>query len=287
MRAVVLGARGMLGHMVVTVLEEAGHEVVGVCRSGGVGRHCEHLDLEDRNLLHRLLSEMRPGWVVNAAGKLNRAVDDAPAPSIYVNSYLPHLLAQWGPSLGFRLLHVSTDCVFEGTRGAYRAEDRPDATSAYGRSKALGEVHNPRDLTIRTSIIGPEIGQNGTGLMRWFVQQKERASGWTKAIWTGLTTLELARVIEATVDSRLAETGLWQCVPDRAISKHALLLIMNRTVRPTPIIVDAVDGEVFDKSLLNDRPEAWPVPGYEAMLAALGNWIEAHAGLYVGTPFAR
>lgn len=287
MRVVILGARGMLGHMAVTVLEEAGHDVIGVCRSGRVGRRSEQLDLEDRDRLQRLLVDIAPDWVVNAAGRLNRAVEEAPAASIYVNSYLPHVLAQWGRRLGFRLLHVSTDCVFEGTRGGYRVDDEPDATSAYGRSKALGEVCNNRDLTIRTSIIGPELSQAGTGLMRWFMQQRERAPGWTKAIWTGLTTLELARLIDAAVSDRLRETGLWQCVPAVPITKYELLLLMNTTLRDTPLQIDAVGGTPTNKSLINDRPGVWSVPPYQSMLVTLRDWIGAHGELYAGTPFAR
>jgi dTDP-4-dehydrorhamnose reductase len=284
MRVVVLGARGMLGHVTVTVLREAGHEVIGVARSGPTDRV---LDLEDRSATHAMLREAKPDWVVNAAGRLNRAVDAAMGPAIYVNSYMPHLLAGWGAEQGFRLLHVSTDCVFEGDRGAYRVEDVPDATSAYGRSKALGEVVNDRDLTIRTSIIGPELSGVGTGLMLWFLRQKERAPGWTKAIWTGLTTLELARVIDAIVSGRVLASGLWQCVPAQPISKCELLQLMNEAIRARPIAIDAVEGTAGDKSLINDRPELWPVPGYREMLHALRQWIDTRRSLYAGTPFAQ
>ena len=284
MRVVVLGARGMLGHVTLTVLREAGHEVIGVARRGPTDRV---LDLEDRGATRAMLREAKPDWVVNAAGRLNRAVDAAMGPAIYVNSYMPHLLAGWGAEEGFRLLHVSTDCVFEGDRGSYRVEDAPDATSAYGRSKALGEVVNDRDLTIRTSIIGPELGGIGTGLMLWFLRQKERAPGWTRAIWTGLTTLELARVIDAVVSNRLRASGLWQCVPAQPISKCELLRLMNEEIRARPIAIDAVEGTAGDKSLVNDRPELWPVPDYREMLRALRQWIDMHRSLYAGTPFAQ
>lgn len=287
MRVVVLGARGMLGHMVVTVLEEAGHEVVGICRAGMIGRANRHLDLEDRDALRAVLAEVGPGWVVNAAGRLNQAVDRTPAASIYVNSYLPHLLAGWGPELGFRLLHVSTDCVFEGSRGLYRVEEEPDATSAYGRSKALGEVFNDRDLTIRTSIVGPELTTSGTGLLLWFMRQSGPIPGWTKAIWSGLTTLELARVIEAVVAGRIEPIGLWQCAPPRPIAKYDLLRLMNEELRGGEAVVGPVDGVVGNKSLVNDRPELWPVPDYRTMLLDLKVWIEAHPALYAGTPFDR
>lgn len=284
MRIVLLGARGMLGHVTLTVLREAGHDVTGVARTGPVD--CQ-LDLEDRGALRARLQDARPDWVVNAAGWLNRAVDAAMGPAIYINSYLPHLLAGWGQQQGFRLIHVSTDCVFEGDRGGYGVGDTPDATSAYGRSKALGEVINDRDLTIRTSIVGPELAAAGTGLMLWFLRQAGPAPGWTRAIWTGLTTLELARVIEARISGRVQATGLWQCVPSRRISKYELLRLMNEEIRKHPIQVDAVDGAPGNKALINDRPELWSVPDYREMLHALRLWIDAHRSLYAGTPFAQ
>lgn len=287
MRVVVLGARGMLGHMAVTVLEEAGHQVTGICRAGVVGGASRHLDLEDRDALRAALMEAGPEWVVNAAGRLNQAVDRAPAASIYVNSYLPHLLANWGQEIGFRLLHVSTDCVFEGTRGLYQVNDEPDATSAYGRSKALGEVVNDRDLTIRTSIVGPELATSGTGLLLWFMRQSGQVPGWTKAIWSGLTTLEMARVIEAVVDGRIKAIGLWQCTPTQPIAKYDLLRLMNEELRGGQAIVRPVDGVVGNKSLVNDRPALWPVPDYRTMLRDLHAWMIDHAALYAGTPFAR
>lgn len=284
MRVVVLGARGMLGHVTLAVLRETGHDVIGIARSGPVDRM---LDLEDRGALQTALAAAKPDWVVNAAGWLNRAVDAAMGPAIYVNSYLPHLLAEWGIKQGFRLLHVSTDCVFEGDRGGYRVDDLPDASSAYGRSKALGEVINQRDLTIRTSIVGPELNSGGTGLMLWFLRQEDAAPGWTQAIWTGLTTFELARVIDAVVSGRIDATGLWQCVPARPISKCALLQLMNEEIRRQPIRIDAVEGAPGNKALVNDRPALWPVPDYREMLRALRQWIDAHRSLYPGTPFAQ
>jgi dTDP-4-dehydrorhamnose reductase len=274
----------MLGHMATTVLREAGHDIITIARKGPVDRA---VDLEHSAALHDALQAVRPHWVINAAGKLNRAVDADMAASIHVNSVLPHQLAAWGRELEFRLLHVSTDCVFGGELGAYRVSVRTDATSAYGRSKALGEVVNDRDLTIRTSIIGPELAPGGTGLMLWFMRQAQSAPGWTAAIWTGLTTLELARVIEAVVTGRIAATGLWQCVPAAPISKHDLLRLMNDELRQGRIAVTPERGIAGNKSLINDRSALWPVPTYRRMLHDLRMWIDAHRALYAGTPFAQ
>jgi len=275
----------MLGHVVATHLQELGHDVMAVCRTGTIGHRCRNLDLDDRVHLRGLLAEFRPDWVVNAAGRLNREVDMAPARAISVNSVLPHLLAEWGADLGYRVLHISTDCVFSGRRGAYRVDEIPDATTKYGQSKALGELVNARDLTIRTSIVGPELSASGTGLMLWFMRQNGSVPGWERAIWTGLTTLELARIVEAVVAGRIAVTGLWQCVPPGPISKADLLGLFNAVFRRTPLAITRVEGEASDKSLINNHPRLWSVPDYREMITQLHGWIDVHQAMYMGTPF--
>ena len=113
----------------------------------------------------------------NAAGLLNEEVDQMKASAILINSFLPQQLSAIGPEIGFRTITVGSDCVFEGDRGRYSVDDPPDALSSYGRTKQLGELQNPRDLTIRTSIIGPEIDPNGRGLFLWLMSQKREVDG--------------------------------------------------------------------------------------------------------------
>jgi dTDP-4-dehydrorhamnose reductase len=284
-RVLVLGARGMLGHVVTTFLEENGHEVVSVSRNGNFGRERVVCDLEDWNSLQKHLEYYRPEWVINAAGFLNDDVDKFLDSAIFINSYLPQRLSSLGPRMGFRMITIGSDCVFEGNRGQYQVADRPDASSAYGRTKYLGEVNNDRDLTIRTSIIGPEIETSGRGLLLWFMSQDLKMQGWTEAIWTGVTTLELSKVIESLVSGRIQETGLWQLVPAESITKFELLQMFNQTFRKSKLTVAAIPGFGHDRSLANDRANRWAVPSYSEMLSELHNWLSTHQHLYENTVF--
>lgn len=285
MKIMVLGASGMLGHIMTKYLEENGHDVIGVSRSGSFGALPVAINLENWPSLQKEIANYRPEWVINAAGLLNDEVDKNLSSAILINSFLPQKLAEAGPELGFRLITIGSDCVFQGDRGAYSIQDNPDAQSAYGKTKHVGEVNNEYDLTIRTSIIGPEIDPKGRGLLLWFMSQAEQADGWTAAHWTGVTTLELAKIIEKIVSGNIHEVGLWQCVPSQPITKFELLGLMNATFRQGDIVVNSVPGVPHDRSLINDRPNAWNVPVYPEMMSELKNWILSHQDIYQGTVF--
>ncbi len=287
MKVMVLGASGMLGHVITTFFEEKGYEVVAVSRRGSFGSLSEGVDLEDWPTLRLHIEKHSPEWIVNASGLLNDEVDKNAVSGILVNSFLPRMLADVGPEMGFRLVTVGSDCVFEGDRGGYSVLDVPDARSAYGKSKHLGEVDNDRDLTIRTSIIGPEINPEGRGLLKWFMSQELDVDGWTSAVWTGVTTLELAKVIESVVSGKSPETGLWHFVPAAPITKFDLLKLMNAVFRECTVKVNEVPGLPHDRSLINDRPTIWQVSSYLDMLEELQEWVLEHQNLYQGTTFER
>jgi dTDP-4-dehydrorhamnose reductase len=281
----VLGARGMLGHIITTVLEESGHDVISVSRHGNFGKFPLSANLEDWDLLRTCLEKHRPDWVINAAGLLNEEVDRNKASAIIINSFLPQQLSDAGAEIGYRTITVGSDCVFEGNRGSYTVENNPDALSWYGRTKQLGELRNAKDLTIRTSIIGPEIDLGGRGLLLWLMSQENQVEGWTAAIWTGVTTLELAKVINSLVSCHLQETGLWQLVPKTSITKFDLLHLMHTTYLNSKLTINAVPGLGHDRSLVNDRAESWPVPNYSEMLSELKAWTDTHQDLYRSTVF--
>lgn len=285
MKVMVLGASGMLGHLLTTYLEESGSDVLAVSRHGTFGRVPIAVDLEDWSALQSQIEIHDPQWIVNAAGLLNNEVDEFGSSAILINSFLPRKLADTGQVMGFRLITVGSDCVFQGDRGNYLVTDNPDSVTAYGKTKHLGEVNTDRDLTIRTSIIGPEIDRSGRGLLQWFMSQETEADGWTSAVWTGLTTLELAKVIDGVVSGRLDQTGLWHCVPSTSITKHELLKIMNKTFKHEAIQINSVSGLSHDRSLVNDRPNAWQLPSYTEMMTELRAWVTEHQNLYIDTLF--
>ena len=285
MKVVVLGAEGMLGHMVATVLEESGHLVTSISRSGRFGRNPRAVNLEHWGSLANQLIELKPKWVVNAAGLLNESVDARLQSAIVVNSLLPLRLTESGRELGYRTITVGSDCVFQGDRGGYTVLDDPDAKSLYGRTKHLGEVQNERDLTIRTSIVGPEINIHGRGLLKWLVSRDGVADGWRNAIWTGVTTLELAKAIEAQVAGAINEVGIWQFVPEETITKADLISLMNTAFLKNRLTINRIPGSAHDRSLVNDRPTSWPIPTYSLMLDELQTWVRDHQDLYQGTLF--
>ena len=226
-RVVVLGSMGMAGHMIHRHLSGlVGYEVVGLARTQDARFVDRQVDVENLGQLADALKAVQPAVVVNCVGVLNAAADDDPARAILLNSYLPRWLARMGDELGFRLIHLSTDCVFSGATGGYTEASEPDGTTMYARTKALGEVSSSPHLTFRTSIVGPELKQNGSGLLEWFLRQTGAVSGYASVLWTGVTTLELARAIQAAIEENLS--GLYHLVPDKSISKSDLLVEIAR-----------------------------------------------------------
>ncbi len=232
----VLGAAGMLGHR-LTIEASKGRQVVATVRqrTPAIERLAERygfrledrLDAADPSSFEALIARVQPAVVVNAIGivKQSRAAHD-PIASIAVNALFPHQMARACRAVGARFVHVSTDCVFRGTRGPYREADETDADDLYGRSKALGEPDDGRALTLRTSIIGPELGQP-LGLLGWVLSQRGRqVRGFRRALFSGLTTLELARMVLEVVEAYGDLAGVWHVTGD-AISKHDLLQVID------------------------------------------------------------
>jgi len=217
----------MAGHMIQRYLSRlGGFEVVGLARTQD-SRFVDHrVDVENLSQLADVLKAVQPAVVVNCVGVLNTAADDDPERAVLLNSYLPHWLARMGDELGFRLIHLSTDCVFSGATGGYIESSEPDGTTMYARTKALGEVRLPHHLTFRTSIVGPELKRNGSGLLEWFLRQSGPVPGYASVLWTGVTTLELAKAVHAAIEENLS--GLYHLVPDKVISKEDLLREMAR-----------------------------------------------------------
>lgn len=270
----ILGASGMLGHACLRVAGREGDTVRGTVRSAagaallpGVWRN--HLlagvDAEDFATVERAVSEVRPDVVVNCIGVVKQLASSAdPLVALPLNALFPHRLARLCAAEGARLIHVSTDCVFSGERGHYREEDRPDADDLYGVSKRLGEVDYPNAVTLRTSIIGHELS-GARSLVDWFLAQPGPVDGFTEAIFSGLPTVELARVIRDHVAPHPELRGLYH-VSATPISKYDLLrLIAEAYGRSTEI--RRSNRLTIDRSLDSTRfreatgwsPERWPV----------------------------
>lgn len=279
MRYLIFGVNGMAGHVIAQYLKEKGHEVTGFARQQSPV--CKTILGDARNWadVEQALKQEEYDVVVNCIGVLNKRVDASLANGIYLNSTLPHLLAEELRERSAKLIHISSDCVFEGTKGHYTENDRPDALSYYGRSKALGEVVDQENLTLRTSIVGPELKTNGVGLFHWFMNQKGPVAGYKNVIWTGVTTLQLAKNIEEDIVRQ--KTGLYHLVNNETICKHDLLQMFNAAFRKDPIEITENDTVISDRSLVcTSEGQRFSVPGYQQMISELAQWMEQHRALY-------
>jgi len=277
-KVLVMGADGMLGHQAAHCLS-VNHQVVASVRRPPTSDVANALagcdvmagiDVRHHDLWLNLLRDIKPEVVVNCTGivKQRPAAAD-PIQSIEVNSLFPHNLAIACASLSARLVHISTDCVFSGKRGNYSETDNSDPTDLYGRSKLLGEPNGEQCFTIRTSMVGLEIG-NRSGLVEWFLSQDGDIPGYTKAIWSGFTTAELGRVIANVIERHEELHGVWH-VSSVPISKYELLATLARQLgRQAAVIPD--DSVVIDRSLNSERFQAatgYAPPSHQTMLSEL------------------
>lgn len=283
-RILILGGSGMLGHKLFQGLGAAGHEVCCTIRADQAASPLARLplfggpgvfwgvDVADWASLHQLLRTERPDVVINAVGIIKqRAAAASAVPSIQINALLPHQLADAVASWNGRLIHFSSDCVFSGRRGGYTEADPSDAEDLYGRSKYLGEVIDaPHAVTLRTSIIGREL-QHHQSLLDWFLAQQHRdVNGFTRVIYSGLTTNEFVPVVDRLLTHHPGLHGLYQ-VASAPISKHDLLHLIAQAYH-LDIRIAATAEPVSDRSFSGARFAAatgYVAPPWPALVAAL------------------
>ncbi len=261
MKVLVLGASGMLGNAAFRLFTESdGFDVVGTVRSERSrklfpeslqSKLFSGVDVENIDNLMRVFGETRPNVVINCIGLVKQlAESDDPLVAIPINSLLPHRMARLCAVAGARFIHMSTDCVFSGSKGMYTEVDPSDAKDLYGRSKFLGEVDYPNAITLRTSIIGHEL-EGSRSLVGWFLSQSGPVKGFRKAIFSGLPTVEIARLIRDHVIPNPHLEGLYHVSAD-PINKYDLLRLVADTYGKTIDIV-ADESFVIDRSLDSSR----------------------------------
>jgi dTDP-4-dehydrorhamnose reductase len=264
----------MLGHVMLRVMAEtAEHDVSATARSAAVKRYFEPalaerivtgVDVENFDALASVFAEVRPEMVINCIGVIKQLSDaNEPLRALPINSLLPHRLARLCALGGARLVHVSTDCVFSGANGGYRESDPSDAEDLYGKSKFLGEVAYSNTITLRTSIIGHEL-QSAHGLIDWFLAQSGECSGYRRAIFSGVPTVILARIVRDVVIPLPELSGVYH-VAACPISKYELLRLVA-SVYDKKINIVPQDSVMIDRSLNAERffaatgyaPPEWP-----------------------------
>ena len=280
MRLLILGGSGMLGHQLWRGLH-AQHDTWVTLRRPVADFAVHNLfdeakaiqfdDITDDTALERALGQAKPEAVINCVGLIKQR-DEASdeALTLRVNAEFPHRLAKRCGEAGARLIHFSTDCIFAGTKGNYTESDPSDAADLYGQSKHQGEVADAHSVTLRTSVIGHELGTN-LALLDWFLSQRGQAiSGFTKAIYSGFTTLEMARIVDRILTQHPALSGVWH-VASESISKFALLQLCREKLGWEGVI-EPDDEFVCDRSLNADRfnqATGYTPPSWEAMISEL------------------
>ena len=261
MRVMVLGVTGMLGNAMFRVLSENADLVVcGTARSVSSKRYfAENLqsqiivgvDVENHDSLVRVFADVRPNIVVNCVGLVKQLADaNNPLQAVPINTLLPHRLAALCQATSARLIHISTDCVFSGSKGGYLETDCPDAYDIYGRSKLLGEVDYPHAITLRTSIIGHELSGHRS-LVNWFLAQQNSVKGFTRAIFSGLPTVELATIVRDVVLLHQELHGLYH-VASKPINKFDLLQLVAKAYGKS-IEIKPAEDLVINRSLNANR----------------------------------
>ena len=274
-RVLILGASGMLGSTLFRLFSsDPLYNTYGTLRKPsarnffpcGLHNHLiSNVHIDDDSHLLRALSLVQPDLIINCIGlikQLPNATD--PLSCLLINSVLPHRIARHSSAIGARLVHISTDCVFSGKDGPYKETDLPDASDLYGRTKLLGELDYPNTITLRTSLIGHELNSTNS-LVDWFLSQSDQVKGFSNAIFSGLPTIEVSRVIKDIVLPNTSLTGLYH-LSAAPISKLELLKLIAATYSKSILILPS-EQPIIDRSLNSDRfrthsgyiPQPWSV----------------------------
>lgn len=272
MKILVLGSTGMAGHMITAYLSAKGYQVQTAGRSD---RNDWYLDVCDTASINNLFSQSDQfDYVINCIGLLVKASEDRPDLAARINAWFPQYLAYLLRESRGKLIHISTDCVFSGSKGQYLEHDPKDEQNFYGRSKSCGEVINNKDITLRTSIIGPEL-INHIGLFDWFrFHSSDIIQGYTNAFWNGMTTLQFAKCIDTFISTKANATGVYHLVNNHNnISKYYLLTLINKIFKCGKTIVPHALSHKIDKTLVDTRKSVqWQIPDYDTQLTELAQF---------------
>ena len=289
MRLLILGGSGMLGHQLLKHFQNR-YDVRVTLRQSMDAYNKHHLfntknsyfDIDvrrDADLLS-VFSDYKPHVVMNAVGMVKQREQGKEAmASLEINALLPHRLISFCKALKMRLIHISTDCVFSGRKGQYVENDCSDAEDIYGRTKYLGEVNTPFSITLRTSLIGLELSRQGS-LIEWFMNQQGKIKGFQRAIYTGLTTCEMSRVIEKIIFHHPVLSGIWH-VASHSINKYNLLTLLAKLLDRQDIDIEIDDQFFCDRSLKAyafNQETGYEAPSWDMMLSELVDQINERNG---------
>ncbi|MCM3197156.1 dTDP-4-dehydrorhamnose reductase family protein [Priestia megaterium] len=272
MKLLVLGGKGMAGHVITSYFKQNPKYTVLSTSRDPNDKNNLYLDVRDLKNVEEIIDLVKPNVVINCIGILNDHANNNPLLAFQINSLLPHQLAKLTERHQGKLIQISTDCVFSGIKGNYTEDDIPDGTSVYAQSKQLGEINTDKHLTIRTSIIGPELKEDGIGLFLWFLNQTKEIKGYEKVWWNGVTTLELAKSIETMITNNV--TGLYHLGAENKISKYELLKLIQDIFEKRDVTIIPDQTIELDRTIKSTRTDfQYIIPSYKEMLISLRNWM--------------
>lgn len=271
MKIAIFGSNGMAGSMIKSYLQKQNYQVVTLAR----GNSDINVDVENYMEVKNAVSKLIDcDFIINCIGLLVKDSNDRPDRAAIVNGWFPHFLEYSFNNTKTRVIHLSTDCVFDGQKGHYRENDVHTETNFYGRSKSYGEINNNKDITFRMSIIGPELKENGTGLFNFVVNNKsDSLSGFVDAYWNGVTTLQLAKCIVQYINNPVI-SGVYHLVNnDVFTNKYDLLCMINKVFNLNKTIKKTTGPKAVNKILLDTRQEVnFNIPDYNTQLRELKNY---------------
>ena len=265
-KVLILGSYGMIGHQIFYELYKSKkYELYNSSKNNKLNEKTVLLDLTDFQSTQDLITELKPNFIVNCAGILIEDAEKKSSEAILLNAYLPHFLEHLCNLNDIKLIQISTDCVFSGKNPPYFEYSKKEGTSVYSKTKSLGEINSKNHLTIRTSVIGPDLKIHGKELFSWFMSQSGTIEGYEKAIWSGVSTLELAKTIDLFIQKEI--TGIYNLCSKEPISKLSLLRLMAGE-RRDDIEIIPVQGTITNKTLIDSRKElGYVVPSYKTMIS--------------------
>ena len=279
-KVLILGSAGLIGHQIYNYLKDSNnYELHNISCRNKIQDDTILLDVRDEKIFIDTITSIRPKYIVNCIGILINDSDVDPEKSIFLNSYMPHRLTRLADKINAKLIHISTDCVFSGDKKEpYIETDEKDGRGIYAKTKGLGEVISDKHLTLRTSVVGPELKNDGEELFHWFMSQSSEIPGYTKAIWSGVTTTELAKAVKWSIDNNI--TGLYHVTNNSSISKYDLLQLFQKYTKKD-INIKPFDGEMTDKSFSDTRLLIdYKIPSYDQMISDMIRLINDNRILY-------
>lgn len=266
LKVLVLGSTGMIGHQVFNYLAQTEkYDMYNFAYRSKLNDRTILCDVRNQEEFIEQVNLISPDIIINCIGVLIEQANEDPESAIYINSFFPHRLMRLADEKNCKLIHISTDCVFSGEKGIpYVEGDIKDGRDTYAKTKGLGEILNDNHLTLRTSVIGPELKTNGVELFHWFMQQSGDIKGYTNVIWSGVTTLVLARVVGWAIENDT--TGLYHVTNNESIDKFTLLNLIKKHTKKN-ILIHPCNIKKSNKSFRDSRNELnFAIPSYEKMI---------------------